>query len=172
MAILNDVKVALRIAATTTDFDGEINDLISAAIDDLKLAGVAADKAIDTDPLIKRAITTYCKAYFGYDNPDADRLVRAYDMLKTHLALSVDYMAYAVTFTVATAAGVKIAGATIEIEGMTVTLETNSQGVATLYTTARQSDVDYTVSKAGYADVTGSVYVDANKAVEVTMSAS
>jgi len=96
MAILNDVKVALRIAATTTDFDGEINDLISAAIDDLKLAGVAADKAIDTDPLIKRAITTYCKAYFGYDNPDADRFWRSYESLKMHLTLSADYNTEAV----------------------------------------------------------------------------
>lgn len=96
MAVLDDVKVALRIAATTTDFDGEINDLISAAIDDLKLAGVAADKAIDTDPLIKRAITTYCKAYFGYDNPDASRFWRSYESLKMHLTLSADYNTEAV----------------------------------------------------------------------------
>lgn len=96
MAILDDVKVALRIAATTTDFDGEINDLISAAIDDLKLAGVAADKAIETDPLIKRAITTYCKAHYGYDNPDAERFLQSYLMLKMHLSLSVDYTEAAV----------------------------------------------------------------------------
>lgn len=91
MAILNDVKVALRIAATTTDFDTEIQDLIGAAIADLKLAGVVADKAVDTDPLIKRAIVTYCKAYFGYDNPDADRFIESYLLLKKHLVLSVDY---------------------------------------------------------------------------------
>ena len=91
MAILDDVKVALRIAATTTDFDGEIQDLIDASIADLKLAGVAADKAVDTDMLIKRAITTYCKAHYGYDNPDAERFLESYLMLKRHLALSVDY---------------------------------------------------------------------------------
>ena len=170
MAILDDVKAALRIAATTTAFNTELTDLIAAAQADLALGGVVITDI--TDALYKRAVITYCKAYFGYDNPDADRLVRAYDMLKTHLALSLDYMAYAVTFTVATAAGVKIDGATIEIDGIADTLETNSQGAATYYTTARQSDVDYTVIKAGYADVTGSVYVDANKAVEVTMSAS
>jgi hypothetical protein len=39
MAILNDVKVALRIAATTTGFDSEITDLISAPKKDLELAG-------------------------------------------------------------------------------------------------------------------------------------
>lgn len=170
MAILDDVKAALRIAATTTAFNAELTDLIAAAQADLALGGVVITDI--TDALYKRAVIVYCKAYFGYDNPDADRLVRAYDMLKTHLALSLDYMAYAITFTVATAAGVKIAGATIEIEGMTVTLETNSQGVAIYYTTAKLVDVDYTVSKAGYSDVTGSVYVDASKAVEVVMSAS
>lgn len=91
MAILDDVKVALRIAATNTAFDGEVGDLIDAAKKDLELAGVAADKAIETDPLIKRAITTYCKAHYGYDNPDAERFLESYLMLKRHLALSVDY---------------------------------------------------------------------------------
>jgi len=96
MAILNDVKVALRVAATTTAFDGEIQDLINAAIADLKLAGVVADKAVDTDTLIKRAITTYCKANFGYDNPDAERFWRSYESLKMHLTLSADYNTEAV----------------------------------------------------------------------------
>jgi len=96
MAILNDVKVALRVAATTTAFDGEIQDLFNAAIADLKLAGVVADKAVDTDTLIKRAITTYCKANFGYDNPDAERFWRSYESLKMHLTLSADYNTEAV----------------------------------------------------------------------------
>jgi hypothetical protein len=96
MAILNDVKVALRVAATTTAFDGEIQDLINAAIADLKLAGVLDTKAVDTDPLIKRAIITYCKANFGYDNPDAGRFWRSYESLKMHLTLSADYNTEAV----------------------------------------------------------------------------
>jgi len=91
LAILDDVKVALRIAATTNDFDTEIQDLINAAIADLKMAGVVADKAVDSDALIKRAIVTYCKSHFGYDNPDAERFLESYLMLKRHLALSVDY---------------------------------------------------------------------------------
>jgi len=89
MAILDDVKVALRIAATNTAFDGEVNDLISAATDDLALAGIISND--NTDPLIKRAIITYCKAHYGYDNPDAERFLQAYLMLKMHLSLSVDY---------------------------------------------------------------------------------
>ena len=89
MAILDDVKVALRIAASNTAFDGEVNDLISAATDDLALAGIISND--NTDPLIKRAIITYCKAHYGYDNPDAERFLESYLMLKRHLALSVDY---------------------------------------------------------------------------------
>ena len=89
MALLDDVKVALRISASNTSFNSEINDLISAAQRDLLVAGI---KVADTsDPLIKRAIVTYCKAHFGYDNPDADRLLRAYEMLKMHLMLSTEY---------------------------------------------------------------------------------
>jgi hypothetical protein len=89
MAILDDVKVALRIAAATASFDSEITDLISAAKKDLELAGIT--KADESDALIKRAINTYCKAHYGYDNPDAERFLESYLMLKRHLALSVDY---------------------------------------------------------------------------------
>ena len=89
MAILDDVKVALRIAATNTAFDGEVNDLISAATDDLALAGIISND--NTDPLIKRAIITYCKAHYGYDNPDAERFLQSYLMLKMHLTLSTEY---------------------------------------------------------------------------------
>ena len=89
MVILDDVKVALRIAASNTAFDSEVNDLISAATDDLALAGIISDDT--TDPLIKRAVITYCKANFGYDNPDAERFLESYLMLKRRLALSVDY---------------------------------------------------------------------------------
>lgn len=89
MALLDDVKIALRISAANNSFDTEINDLISAAQRDLLVAGI---KVADTsDPLIKRAIVTYAKAHFGYDNPDADRLLKAYEMLKMHLMLSTEY---------------------------------------------------------------------------------
>lgn len=88
--MLDEVKVALRISSAA--FDSEIQDLINAARQELILAGVLPSKASDdTDPLIKRAIVTYCKANFGFANPDADRLQRAYDSLKCHLSLSVEY---------------------------------------------------------------------------------
>jgi len=87
--MIENVKKALRI--TTDHFDDEVQDLISAAKEDLSFSG-----GIDTDdeeirPLIKRAIITYCKAYFGYDNPEADRFQESYIMIKQHLALFGDY---------------------------------------------------------------------------------
>ncbi|WP_424766494.1 phage head-tail connector protein [Paenibacillus sp. sgz302251] len=90
--MLTDIKQALRISASTTIYDTEVMDLIAAARDDLRLAGVIDSKVEnDADTLIKRAITTYCKAQFGFDNSDAERFQKSYDMLKMHLTLSQEY---------------------------------------------------------------------------------
>lgn len=88
--MLEIVKKALRISATA--FDDEITDLVEAARQDLVLSGVTPEIAKhDEDPLIKRAIITYCKANFGYDNPDADRFASSYQALKEHLTLAGEY---------------------------------------------------------------------------------
>lgn len=84
--MLEDVKKALRI--TATNFDDEIQDLIDAGESDLRLAGIFFT---EIDPLIKRAVITYCKANFGFDNPEADRFQNSYVMLKQHLSLAGDY---------------------------------------------------------------------------------
>ncbi len=95
MLILNDIKTVLRISNTA--YDTEITDLISAARSDLMLAGILPSKANnDTDPLIKRAITVYVKAHFGWNNPDSEKLKQSYDMLKAHLVLSQEYTKEAV----------------------------------------------------------------------------
>ncbi len=91
MALLDDVKRELRISSTA--FDTEVLDLIESAKMDLMQSGIVETKIVETDPLIKRAIVFYCKAYFGYDNPDAQRFYDSYRMLETHLALSGDYNA-------------------------------------------------------------------------------
>lgn len=85
--MLERVKKALRI--TSSAFDEEIAGLIEAAQADLLMAGIYI--VDDTDPLIRRAITVYAKANFGFDNPDADRFQDSYIMLKQHLCLSGDY---------------------------------------------------------------------------------
>ncbi len=84
-------RSSLRI--TSTDFDGEIADLIRAAREDLALGGVLPERARDeADPLIKRAVASYVKAEFGLDNEDADKYRAAYDRLKVSLAMASDYI--------------------------------------------------------------------------------
>lgn len=87
--MLSKARKALRI--TNTAFDEEIQDLIDTAKIDLHQAGVSQVKLDTPDAIIERAIKTYVKAHFGYDNPDADRLNDAYVMLKQHLSLYGDY---------------------------------------------------------------------------------
>ncbi|PHV69827.1 DNA-packaging protein [Sporanaerobium hydrogeniformans] len=69
--------------------DEEIQDLIDSAKADLKLSGVINQD--ETDPLIIRAITCYCKANFGYENKEAERFDKSYEMLKQHLSLCEEY---------------------------------------------------------------------------------
>ena len=79
--MLEAVKLALRIS--TSAFDDEITGLIKAAEADLEVAGVTTVR--EDDPLIIRAVTTYCKANFG--EPDQyDRLKASYDEQKAQLA--------------------------------------------------------------------------------------
>ena len=87
--MLDKVKLALRVSGTV--FDLEIQDLIDAAKLDLQISGVV--KIDEEDALIQRAIIVYCKANFGYDNNEAERFQKSYDMLKQHLSLAGDYNA-------------------------------------------------------------------------------
>lgn len=79
-------KIALRV--TTSAFDAEIQGLVYAALADLGLAGVS--KCPEDDPLIVRAILTYCKANFG-SSDDYDRLRAAYDEQKAMLRMASGY---------------------------------------------------------------------------------
>lgn len=87
MALLNDVKQALRI--TTNSLDTEITDIIASAKLDLSISGVKV--IVETDSLIKRAIIIYVKANFGLENNDSEKYQKSYDLLKEHLALCGDY---------------------------------------------------------------------------------
>ena len=89
MALLDDVKSALRVSGTA--YDTEISSLISAATQDLKVAGIDI-VYFATDELVKRAITVYCKAHFGYNNPEAPRFAESYLDIKKQLVGSVDYV--------------------------------------------------------------------------------
>lgn len=84
--ILEKVKLALRIV--TDDFDDEILGLIEAAIKDLNIAGVSW--AVLDDPLIVRAVTTYCKVNFGSPE-EYDRMKASYDEQKAQLSMAIGY---------------------------------------------------------------------------------
>lgn len=78
MSILNSVKLALRRTGTSA-FDTDIAELIEAAKNDLRIAGVNVD---DDDPLIQMAIKTYCKAHFG----ETDEFINLRDSYETQKA--------------------------------------------------------------------------------------
>lgn len=100
MAMLSKVKSAKRIK--TTVFDSDWLDLIAAAIADLKLIGIQFDVSevqnesnaitdyIVTDPLVSRAIVTYCVMNFGSPD-DYDRLKASYDEQKGQLRETTGY---------------------------------------------------------------------------------
>ena len=90
--MIEKVKLALRIK--TDAFDSEIQDLIDAALADLGLVGVAS--ADDTDPLIIRAVITYCKANFGAPD-EYERLKTSYDEQKAQLMMATGYTEWSET---------------------------------------------------------------------------
>lgn len=84
--MLEKVKMALRI--TTDAFDDELNDLISAAMLDLGIAGVVLPEEFDA--ICTRAIITYCKLHFG-EPDDYTRIKRSYDEQKAQLSMATGY---------------------------------------------------------------------------------
>lgn len=84
--MLDNCKLALRVSNSA--YDTEIEGLIEACKTDLKLSGVASSYIKDTNSLIAHAIILYCKGHFGYDNPDRDKYIASYELLKAHLATS------------------------------------------------------------------------------------
>ena len=92
MALLDDVKAACR--AKSNAFNYELLDLISAAFADIGITDVNPDllSSAGTDPLIKRAVLTYCKMNFGkVDDGVYDRLKESYDEQKRQLMMSSAY---------------------------------------------------------------------------------
>lgn len=90
-SLLEDAKLRLRLH--TDAFNSEISDLIDAAAADLlhrnaiqeaQLEGV---DGVDIDPLIKRAIMTYVRAFFGTPE-DPERLKADYDEQKATLMMT------------------------------------------------------------------------------------
>jgi hypothetical protein len=95
VALLDDVKVAIRVGHDATD--SEVKDLIASAVFDMANKGVSTTW-LGTDPMdpsfsvtdidesalpvmARRAIITYAKANYGYDNDDAELFQKSYDSI-------------------------------------------------------------------------------------------
>ncbi len=80
MALLDEMRVRLRVASDMTD--SEIEGEIYAAVADMRRVGVR-EELLDMDapsPLVKHAIALYCKAYYGYDNAvERPQFIAAYE---------------------------------------------------------------------------------------------
>lgn len=92
--LLEKARLALR--NPPNQLNDEISDLIDAARQDLMRSGVSKEKAeSNEDPLIIKAVVTYCKAYFGLDDKDAvpvkEMYMESYEKIKQELSLTGDY---------------------------------------------------------------------------------
>lgn len=83
---LAKIKLSMRII--TELFDGELYDLIDAAMLDLGIAGVS-NTAL-SDALVLRAVTTYCRLNFGQPD-DYERIKASYDEQKAQLRTATNY---------------------------------------------------------------------------------
>ena len=88
--MLAAVKLAMRIS--TDAYDSELNALIQAGLQDLGLAGVtgAVLSSSDPDPLILRAVITYCRMNFGSPE-DYGNLARSYRTQRAQLYMASGY---------------------------------------------------------------------------------
>lgn len=163
------IKPQMRVSAAQTAFDSEITDIIASARADLKLSGILTIKAdSETDPLITRAVSLYCKANFGWDNKDAEKFQASYESLKAHLTLSQEYTMLTVTFTVKVGI-TPLPDAVVIFNGEEKI--TNSLGVATFIGLRVTQNMKYSVALDGYKEIESEVDVDASAAIAVSMMA-
>jgi hypothetical protein len=163
--LFTDIKAILRISNTA--YDAEITDLILSAKADLGICGLLETSEID--PLIKRAITLYCKANFGFDNSDSAKLQQSYEMLRNHLSLSTDYAYFKITFMVKDSSNVAIRTASVTFDNEVK--ETNASGIAEFYRRVG-SNYEYEVNMDGYisdSDDDNLIDVVADTSVNITL---
>lgn len=88
---LTDLKTAVKTAMRISNnaYDSEIESLIQAACTDIGFADTEVT-VNTTDPILIRAIITYCRLNFGTPD-DYDRLKRSYDEQKAQLQSATGY---------------------------------------------------------------------------------
>lgn len=99
MALLDKVKVACRIASDA--YNDELTDLIQEALADIGITDVDRSLLVEstTDPLIRRAVITYCRInhpYDGMEDATMQRLKASYDEQKAQLLMNSNYTIWGV----------------------------------------------------------------------------
>ena len=94
MALIDKVKVACRV--TSTAYNEELTDLISAAFSDMGITDIRSDLLTETeiDPLVQRAVITFCKMNFGFAQlaeGQYELLKKSYDEQKAQMLMSSSY---------------------------------------------------------------------------------
>lgn len=87
MDLLQKVKAALRLTTDDEGINEEVQTLIAAAKADLLSTGIG----LENDPLFELAVMIYCKANFGFDNPEAERFFDAYESIKHKMMNTAEY---------------------------------------------------------------------------------
>lgn len=92
--MLDKIKAALQIS--TNAFDTELNDLISAGVIDLNIAGADTDaiSSTTTDAIAQRALISYVAYHFEQLHGSlakADALKKSYDEQKSQLSMATGY---------------------------------------------------------------------------------
>lgn len=150
MALIDDIRDQLRI--TSVDFDDEINSLIATCKKDLEIAGIY--NVDESDPMIINAATLYCKANFGYDNPEAERFMMTYENIKEKISLASEYSRYKVTI---------LAGEQCRVTFDGETKETDSSGEVIFYI-REKNHVPFSIAggETQYQDIDGDTVINAS----------
>lgn len=94
MALLDDMKVAVRVTSSATD--SEIQMWIDAALADMRRVGVNPDLLNEESPsaLVLAAVACYVKANYGYDVSERPRFQDSYRSLVISLMNSSANIGY------------------------------------------------------------------------------
>jgi hypothetical protein len=86
MLTIQEARLAVRLSST--DFDGELQDLMNAAVLDLNTAGIAEQ---DDDRLYNQALRMYLKGHWEPGAPEAADCRKIYEDIKGTLKHSSKY---------------------------------------------------------------------------------
>lgn len=94
MALIDEVKTALRVTISDDAIDLQIQSLIDAAKEDLKFTSDISSDLVEqeeTPALIKQAIVLFVKMNWTDNIDEAEKLRRSFDLMKGSLAMSSFY---------------------------------------------------------------------------------